>query len=61
MDDRGWDSAIREFEYITSIDSASEEVYGSLGIAHLFSRANLMKQRSVSTEHSRLTLNTPLP
>lgn len=36
MDDRDWDSAIREFEYIASIDPASEKAYGSLGIAHIF-------------------------
>ncbi len=36
MDDRDWDSAIREFEYIASIDPASEKAYGSLGIVHLF-------------------------
>ena len=36
MEDKDWNQALDEFEYIVSIDEQSEKAYGNLGIVHLF-------------------------
>ena len=36
MKKKDWDLAIAEFEYVVSVDQASEKAYGNLGIAYLF-------------------------
>ncbi len=36
MNNKDWDMAIVEFEYIIGVDQTSEKAYGNLGIAYLF-------------------------
>jgi|LGVE01.1.fsa_nt_gb Flp pilus assembly protein TadD len=36
MNNKDWDRAIVEFEYVVGVDQASEKAYGNLGIAYLF-------------------------
>ncbi len=36
MKKKDWDRAVEEFEYVVSVDQASEKAYGNLGIAYLF-------------------------
>jgi len=36
MNNKDWDLAIVEFEYVIGVDQASEKAYGNLGIAYLF-------------------------